>query len=52
MTRSMEIAQADLGLDSLAVVYPGSRRARLPQGITLLPVSSLDNYLGEAGLRG
>ena len=46
----MEIAQVDLGLNSLAIVYPGARRARLPQGITLLPLSALDEYLGEIGV--
>ena len=51
VTKSMDIALADLGLDSLAIVYPGTRRAQLPKEITLLPFTEVDDYLGEIGIR-
>ena len=47
----MDIARTDLGLDSLAIVYPGSRHARLPKETTLLPLTEVDDYLGEIGCR-
>lgn len=49
-TKSMDIAVADLGLDSLAVVYPGTRRAKLHKDITLLPFCEVTGYLTEIGI--
>jgi len=39
LTRSMEIASADLKLDSLVVVYPGSRSYRLAKNVKVLPLN-------------
>lgn len=41
MTRSMAIALADLELDELIVIYPGSRAYELAEGVRVLPLSSL-----------
>lgn len=38
VTRSMQIAMQDLGLDALYVVYPGERRLRLAHGIEAVPL--------------
>ncbi|MGE3175759.1 MAG: ATP-binding protein [Planctomycetota bacterium] len=46
VTRSMRISQQDLRLDRLLVVYPGSRRYRLDEGIECLPLSQLDSAIG------
>lgn len=42
-TRSMHTAVADLGLDHLFVIYPGSERYRLRDRITALPVAQVPN---------
>lgn len=41
VSTSMRIAQRDLSLDALYVVYPGERRYRLAEGIEAVPLSSL-----------
>jgi predicted AAA+ superfamily ATPase len=41
VTPSMRIAQRDLSLDALYVVYPGDRRYRLADGIEATPLASL-----------
>jgi hypothetical protein len=38
VTRSMQIAMHDLGLDALYVVYPGERRVNLAPGIEAVPL--------------
>jgi predicted AAA+ superfamily ATPase len=38
MTRSMRIAMQDLGLDSLTVVYPGSRSYSLDERVEVIPL--------------
>jgi predicted AAA+ superfamily ATPase len=50
VTKSMHVAIADLGLDSLAIVYPGDRHATLAKGIELVPLTTLDQYLTDAQL--
>lgn len=39
LTRSMHIARADLGLDELWVVYPGTRTYALNDHVTVLPLA-------------
>jgi predicted AAA+ superfamily ATPase len=41
LTPSMFIAQRDLRLDALYVVYPGARRFQLADGIEAVPLSAL-----------
>jgi hypothetical protein len=41
VTPSMRIAMQDLGLDALYVVYPGTRRYALAQGVQALPLAAL-----------
>jgi len=41
VTPSMRIAIQDLGLDALYVVYPGTRRYALAQGVQALPLEAL-----------
>lgn len=41
MTASMRIALNDLSLDALYVVYPGTRRYRLAQGVEAVPLASV-----------
>jgi uncharacterized protein len=41
LTPSMRIARADLALDALYVVYPGSRRYALAEGVEAVPLSAL-----------
>jgi predicted AAA+ superfamily ATPase len=41
LTSSMRIAMEDLGLDRLAVIYPGTRRYRLQEKIEVIPVTDL-----------
>ena len=41
MTQSMRIAQADLGLDALRVVYPGAHRYPLADGVEAVPLWAL-----------
>jgi len=50
VTKSMNIALADLGLSSLAVVYPGQRRVSVDRRIELIPLSELDGFLNEQKL--
>ena len=45
LTQSMRIAAADLRLDHLHVVYPGTRRYSLAQGIDVVP---LEEFLAAA----
>ena len=40
LTRSMKIAQQDLGLDELWVIYPGTRVYPLAEGIIARPLHS------------
>ena len=47
VTKSMHISLADLALDSLAIVYPGDRRATLAKKIELVPLTALDQYLTD-----
>lgn len=49
-TKSMNIARDDLGLSSLAVLYPGTRRATLPGKAELVPVVEMHAYLRELKL--
>ena len=41
LTLSMRIAMQDLGLDALYVVYPGTRRYALAQGVEAVPLAAL-----------
>ena len=41
MTQSMRIAMHDLALDALYVVYPGTRRYALAQGVEAVPLAAL-----------
>lgn len=41
LTPSMRIAMADLALERLAVVYPGSKRYRLAEGVEAVPATTL-----------
>ena len=41
LTPSMRIAMQDPGLDALYVVYPGTRRYALAQGVQALPSAAL-----------
>ena len=41
LTKSMRIAVDDLGLAHVGVVYPGTKRVRLPPRVMLVPVSEL-----------
>jgi predicted AAA+ superfamily ATPase len=41
VTPSIRIAQEDLGLDRVSVVYPGARRYRLAAGVEAVPLSAL-----------
>ncbi len=44
-SKSMRIAQQDLKLDKLLIVYPGDQRYALDEGITVIPVSQLAKEL-------
>lgn len=46
-TKSMAIAQQDLALDELLVVYPGETAYALPRGIEVVPVRELDARLDQ-----
>ena len=52
ITKSMHVALADLALDSLAIVYPGDRRASLTRKIELVPLAMLDEFLMDRKLAG
>lgn len=41
LTRSMQIARADLKLDRLLVVYPGQRGYKLADGVDVIPLADL-----------
>ena len=41
MTRSMSTAIADLGLERVAIVYPGTRRYRLSEDVEVVPLSDV-----------
>jgi hypothetical protein len=41
LTRSMQTARADLGLDVLRVVYPGERRFELAKGIEAIGLADV-----------
>ena len=41
LTRSMQIALNDLGLDRIAVLYPGTRRYRLAERIEAVPLADV-----------
>lgn len=41
ITKSMRVAQQDLRLDRLFVVYPGERRHGLDEGIECVPLTEL-----------
>ena len=47
---AMHIALEDLELDSLTIVYPGDRHAKLAKKIELIPINRLDQYLTETKL--
>ena len=50
VTRSMRTALVDLDLDSLWVVYPGTKRYRLDDRITVIPaddVGSISTAMGH-----
>lgn len=44
-TRSMHIARSDLGLEHLWVIYPGTLRYSLAEGITALPLSEVGSIV-------
>ena len=46
-TRSMHTAIADLGLEHLWVIYPGSERYRLREKITALPIGHVPFVFGD-----
>ena len=41
MTPSMRVALSDLGLERIAVVYPGSRRYQVAEGVEAVPLAGL-----------
>lgn len=47
MTKSMQVSITDLQLDSLWVVYPGSRRYSMGDRTVALPFSALRSIVGE-----
>jgi predicted AAA+ superfamily ATPase len=49
MTRSMHVALADLRLDALYVVYPGSSRYRLADKVEVVPVAEAAGLAGSDG---
>lgn len=52
MTPSIRIAKDDLGLDRVAVVYPGDKRYTLADGVEAVPLAALAHpgaLFGEAG---
>ena len=48
-TRSMHIAIADLRLEHLWVIYPGTERYRLRAKITALPIGHVPALFRESG---
>ena len=51
-TRSMHTAIADLGLEHLWVIYPGSERYRLREKITALPIRHVPDLFRDGGADG
>ena len=51
-TRSMHTAIADLGLEHLWVIYPGSERYRLREKITALPIGQVPDLFRNSGADG
>ena len=49
ITPSMRIAMADLKLDEVRVVYPGTRRYPLAEGIEAVPLVDLVKPTGRKG---
>jgi uncharacterized protein len=49
VTPSIRIAQGDLGLDRVSVVYPGARRYRIASGVEAVPLSALAKGEGLFG---
>ena len=45
----MGVALADLGLEHLWVVYPGSKRYRLDDAITVLPIEAVSEIARAVG---
>jgi predicted AAA+ superfamily ATPase len=45
ITKSMRVTQADLRLDRLFVVYPGTRRYALDEGIECVPLTMLGDLV-------
>lgn len=41
LTPSMRAAMQDLGLQKLIVIYPGSQRYSLGEGITVMPLAQI-----------
>lgn len=41
VTKSVRIAMEDLGLEHVAVIYPGDRRYRLAEGVDVVPLKDL-----------
>ena len=52
LTLSMRIAMQDLALDALYVVYPGTRRYTLAQGVEAVPLAALLALRGARAARG
>jgi len=50
VTRSMQIALQELGLEHLWVLYPGEQIYPVHERITVLPLANL--FVIETGLRG
>ena len=51
-TRSMHTAIADLGLEHLWVIYPGTERYRLREKITALPIGHVPDLFRDSGANG
>jgi hypothetical protein len=49
VTKSIRIACEDLGLDRVAVVYPGEKRYPLTDGVEVVPVTELAQRGGLFG---
>jgi predicted AAA+ superfamily ATPase len=50
LTPSIRIAQKDLGLNRICVVYPGAQRYRLAAGVEAVPLSALGKGGGLFGM--
>ncbi len=48
-TRSMHIAHADLALERLWVVYPGSKEYELDDSTSVVPLGSIPRLANELG---